>query len=118
MKILFVGDEPSKTNTSKDVAFIGAKCHKRLLQWIDYLELDNDSYYLLNSNAEELLEKIEKLYNKGYKVIALGLKASNRLNKRQILHFPMQHPSGLNRKLNNKEFEQSQLKELKIYINS
>ena len=50
------------------------------------------------------------------KVIALGNVASNSLKKLNIDHFKMPHPSGLNRQLNDKEFEKTKIKECYNYL--
>lgn len=52
----------------------------------------------------------------GWKVIALGLMASRRLDKNEIEHFKMEHPSGRNRKLNNKIYLDNRLKECYNWI--
>ena len=48
-------------------------------------------------------------------IIALGNTASETLNKINIPHFKMPHPSGLNRQLNNKEFMNDRLNALSTY---
>lgn len=44
IKVVFVGDEPSKTNVSPDIAFVGAKCFNTVVQWIKEL---NPDYYVV-----------------------------------------------------------------------
>ena len=101
IKVVFVGDEPSKTNVSPDIAFVGAKCFNTVVKWIK--ELNPDYYVCLNSDTISQLSDIKKLEKAGFKVIALGAKASERLEKMLIPHCVLPHPSGLNRKLNNKQ---------------
>lgn len=57
-----------------------------------------------------------KVTSKYDKVIALGNVASNSLKKLNIDHFKMPHPSGLNRQLNDKEFEKKKIKECYNYL--
>jgi uracil-DNA glycosylase len=101
IKVVFVGDEPSKTNVSPDVAFVGAKCFNTVVEWIK--QLQPDYYICLNSDTISQLSDIKRLEKAGFKVVAFGVKASKRLEKMQIPHCVMPHPSGLNRKLNNKQ---------------
>ena len=57
-----------------------------------------------------------KVTSKYDKVIALGNVASNSLKKLNKDHFKMPHPSGLNRQLNDKEFEKKKIKECYNYL--
>lgn len=50
------------------------------------------------------------------RVVALGNFASKCLRKADVDHFKLPHPSGLNRLLNNPEFELLQLHNCKEYI--
>lgn len=118
MKVVFVGDKPSRLNKDPNVAFVGAKCHKRLMKWINFLETEN--YKLINSHNEDcklallyinIFSKIENI-----KFIALGKTASKRLSNLGIDHYKLDHPSGLNRKLNNKEYELDMLKKCRKWL--
>lgn len=111
---IFVGDEPSKLNISTDIAFAGAKCFPRLIEWIKFL---NPDYYIcLNSDTISQLSDIRKLQNRGFKVIALGLKASKRL--KEIPHARLLHPSGANRLINDKLYVENELNRIYNYIRS
>ena len=110
MKIVFVGDEPSKSNISPDIPFVGAKCFPRLITWINRLK--PDYYIVLNSDTVGSISDVNKLYKFGFIVIALGQKASQRLTKFGIPHKSLPHPSGLNRKINNKKYIDEQLKKV------
>jgi len=62
----------------------------------------------------------EILYNcvRGYtKVVALGALSSQILKTMGVAHFKMPHPSPRNRLLNDKNYEQQMLIELRNYIN-
>ena len=102
IKVVFVGDQPSQTNVHHEIAFVGAKCFERLVSWIKQLPID--FYVCVNSFSEGDTHKIQALKNDGFKVIALGNKASNRLSALKIQHYKLPHPSGLNRKLNDKQY--------------
>lgn len=96
-KVVFVGDCPSPLNTAKSIAFVGSKSFPRLVEWIK--AIDADFYICLNSSPGELLT-IGQLMADGFKVIALGNAASERLEGLQIPHYALPHPSGRNRKVN------------------
>ena len=98
VKIVFVGDEPSRTNIDKSIPFVGAKCFDTFINWVN--KINADYYVVLNSNTKNDLRKIKKLSEEDFKVIAIGKKASDRLYKYDIRHARLPHPSGLNRQLN------------------
>lgn len=111
---VFVGDEPSRLNTNKDIAFVGSKSHSTLVLWLKRLKPDLPLTF--NSNTEDLLSKIAYWYHKGAAVVALGNKASVRMKKLGIDHFKLPHPSPRNRQLNNKEFVDLELRKCKNYL--
>lgn len=100
-KVVFVGDEASATNVSPDIAFVGARCFDTVVNWIK--TINPDYYVCLNSDTISQLSDVKRLQKAGFSIIALGNKASERLHKLNIPHFKLPHPSGLNRKLNDKE---------------
>ena len=57
-----------------------------------------------------------KVTSNYHKVIALGNVASDSLKKINVEHFKMPHPSGLNRQLNDKQFEKNKIKECYNYL--
>jgi uracil-DNA glycosylase len=106
MRVLFVGDEPSKLNTDTHVAFVGAKCEPRLKAWAAHLDV---TYWAVNSNDPDILAaalRRSEIINQP--IITLGLKARKRVEKTlkrngwvvELYHLP--HPSGRNRQLNDK----------------
>lgn len=112
--VLFVGDRPSRLNKDPEVAFIGSRSEKVLKNWIDFLNPKEAS--LINSHTSILMLRIEVYSNLGDTVVALGNVASQRLTKAGIPHFKLPHPSGRNRKLNNKKFIDSELKKCQTYL--
>lgn len=115
MKVVFVGDSASRLNKDKDIAFVGANCYPRLLDWIKQLKVND--YELINSDKNYLLATVYHLYKHGYKVVSLGNKAAKRLDKYNINYFKMDHPSFRNRKLNNPIYINNKLQECEIWLN-
>ena len=97
VKVIFVGEKPSQCNVSEDIAFVGAACFPRLVEWIK--RINPDYYVCLNSETNRELNDIEALTADGFKVICLGKQASVRLTDRQIDHMVIPHPSGRNRQV-------------------
>jgi hypothetical protein len=121
MAVYFVGDKPSSKNKESSVAFVGTKSYKKLLTWIYNLDLDLNHVYTCNKDdiADNFTVEVPGLFteiDEEDSVIALGEASSKRLDKIGLKHFKMPHPSGLNRKLNNKEYELQMLKQCKEYI--
>jgi len=114
IKVVFVGDQPSKKNISSDIAFVGATCFYRLIRWIKYIE--PDYYITLNSVLNSDLEKINVLSENGFKVVALGNNAHKNLQHCGIEHFTLPHPSGLNRKINDDNYVKNVLELAKQYV--
>lgn len=121
MKVLFVGDSPSKHNTNSLVAFVGAKCEPRLKAWAARLEV---SYWAVNSHDPDILAaalRRSELTNQP--IITLGVTARKRTEKMlkekgwivELYHLP--HPSGRNRQLNAPDKINSLLDTLKSYLN-
>lgn len=107
MKVLIVGDRPSKYNTDPGVPFIGARCEKRLRYWLEYLGLKWDECVFVNQSEKALCLFYIQCAMGVMPIIALGSNASKVL--KNIKHIAIDHPSGLNRKLNNKEYEKKML---------
>lgn len=117
MRVLFVGQNPSKDNVDFNVAFIGSRSHARLMSWIKSLKIDNYSL----TNASRVIGPVTlkdadlngiRATIEAYKpthIVSLGEYASKVLKRMKIAHIPMPHPSGLNRKLNDAQFEAREL---------
>lgn len=113
--VLIVGDKPSRLNSDNNKAFVGARCYPRLLSWISNLEIDGN-YQLINRIDQNFELEALIAYLEERPIIALGNNASKALNKMLILHFKMDHPSGLNRNLNSEEYVNKKLKECIKYL--
>ena len=117
IKALFVGDAPSSKNLDKKIAFIGTPSHLNLQKWLKFLGFyGTDNYLMINSHNQEELRKIKAHSQEGYKLVSLGNIASNRLDKINLEHFKLPHPSPRNRKLNNPVFLEVELIKCKIYL--
>lgn len=117
MNILIVGINPADHNKiTKNSAIY------RLHEWMNRLGINHWSFFnviptvgLYKANMVDY-ELIEKCTNGYEKIVALGGFVSNALKKANIDHFEMPHPSSLNRKLNDKEYETRMLILCKEYI--
>lgn len=125
MTVFFVGDKPSKKNLDPNTPFVGTKSYKTLLNWIGDLDVNVTDVVLANkkhiskhmSGAIEVeLPSLYTVMEVGDPVIALGESAGKYLDKLKIHHFKMPHPSGLNRKLNDKKWLKKQLNKCREYI--
>jgi G:T/U-mismatch repair DNA glycosylase len=117
MKVLFVGINPSSAklpsqNTTK----------RRMPKWSDALGLKYHSFvncigkpgpYKAKDVEYDLLAGCLEGYTR---VVALGKFPSKVLDNLGVDHFVLPHPSGLNRKLNDREYELQQLEECRKYI--
>ena len=115
--IVFVGDKPSKKNLDPAIPFVGTKSYKTLLEWIWRLNVDISRVTLLNKHQVEW-PQFSKLTSRDphYVFIALGNEASKKLTSLNMEHFKLPHPSGLNRKINDKKYLDKVLKECKNYL--
>lgn len=116
-RVLIVGINPSSADASRVSISI-----KRLCRWAQEMGLDYFSFvncipqpgkYTAKDVDYELLRECSRGY---VKVIALGGFPSSALKKLGIEHFTLPHPSGLNRKLNDREYEKQILEKCSEYI--
>lgn len=115
MKILVLGLTPSKHGGK-------SKTLETLWSWLDrlnvhYVSFDN-IYHDLEETDQQRCERIFFICQKfPYdKIITLGVAPSSYLRVLKIDHFPLPHPSGLNRKLNDPLYVQKQLDRAKDYL--
>lgn len=127
MKVLILGQNPSKSNTDPDIPFEGTRSGKILDKWLRNILNDNDQYTLMNcsndpdykftaKNKKFLATKITHVADKFDKIVALGMQASYVLEMAGVAHFALPHPSGRNRLLNDKRFVEEILTECFRYI--
>ncbi len=98
-KVLVVGDRP-KSDDPNDTPFLNARCKEKLQRWLDSMGITD--YVLSNQVREDLPETVTNFP----KAIALGEKAAKRLKKLGVQHYRLPHPSGANRLLNDKRYEE------------
>jgi hypothetical protein len=113
--ILFVGDKPSKVNIDPNWAFIGSRSGLVLYGWIERMGIKDD-VAVINSVHPQFAHIAIMFHEAGAVVIALGINAAKALDKINVPKFSMPHPSGLNRKLNNKKYLDKCLTDCRVYI--
>jgi len=116
-RILIVGINPSdRKNIEKNSTL------HRLERWMNQLEVGTYSFVNIISepgdyNKQDIdYDRIKDLSEYHNKILALGNFVSEALNKVGIGHYKLPHPSPLNRKLNDKEFESKVLIECGKYL--
>ena len=116
--IYFIGDKPSKCNIDPQVAFVGTRSYKTLLDWIYRMNLSINQICLFNVDEFTNLVNYKKTLpiHEHDQIVALGREASRALDKAIIPHLRIPHPSGLNRKLNDPREVNRFLKECKEYV--
>lgn len=115
MKVVFVGDKPSRLNDDPEVAFVGTPSFRNLCKWIVKMQVGD--FVMVNSHTHADKVKICQLWNEGHRrFVALGVNAGNRLDKMNIDNFELPHPSPRNRKLNDKKLIDSQLERCYRYL--
>ena len=116
-RVLVVGINPSSSKSVKPCITL-----KRLYRWMGELGYTYFSFvncigrsgpYSSKDVEYDLLSDCAEGYSR---VIALGGFASAALKKIGIEHFTMPHPSGLNRKLNDRDYELKMLRDCHEYI--
>lgn len=117
-RIIVVGMNPGRTSGNRS----GSPSLRRLNLWMDRLKIQ--TYSFVNSSQKQNprladLDLNTLALTRGYdKVIALGGFASGALSHLSIHHFALPHPSPLNRKLNDPEFEKTVLKKCYNYLHA
>ena len=117
--ILIIGINPSNaTSVRKNSTF------DRLIKWVDHLEIKYFSFFNVIPYSGPYTQNMVdistvSMYSRGYThVIALGEFVSKALQRADINHYTMPHPSPLNRLLNSREYEMSCLSSCKNYLES
>jgi len=116
-RVIFIGMQPSKARFRRNCTL------DRFGAWVDTLGLRFVSFHnaIIDPNLPQRLSSVdfdllrESVHNYSY-VVALGNLASIALNRIEVEHFKMPHPSPLNRLLNDRSYEQSMLYELRSYV--
>jgi hypothetical protein len=111
VKVVFVGDKAKAKNKRP---FQDAGCVEKLSRWaaqIGALEV-----HMTNRTLKRMPKEVLKLMKENYKVVALGKSAEKALTKLKVPHYPMPHPSGRNRLLNDAEFENFVIDDCKRWL--
>jgi hypothetical protein len=121
MKILIVGMNPSNAKDCQP-GLKKSGTFKRLEKWCDLANIKHFSFInTFDEYSTPTLQKVnyERLnaLREYDKVVALGDFVGRALNRARIEHLQMPHPSGLNRNLNDADYERSVILKLKDYIN-
>lgn len=121
--VYIVADKPTKDNVSAKVPLVGTKSYKTLLGWLADMNVDISRVRMYNQvdkpfdgfmNQMSINRAVEL---NQIKVLALGNKAADYLASAGIKEFfVLQHPSGLNRKLNDRKRVKLMLKECQEYV--
>lgn len=129
--IFFVGDEPGKDNIDKDVAFVGTKSYRRLLNWIVDMNLSTNDIILCNKQDlktyswGQVYVETKGLHDGGGissdllpqdRFVALGRNAEKRLKELGIDCFYLPHPSGRNVTANTSKSLKDKLKACRKWI--
>ena len=116
LRILFVGEEPSKTALERAWKWGDDHlCSKTLLEALDAADFPRNQANFENIFEEGVIKKeiIRKVRVRGMTkpIVAMGRKVENALNKHGVAHIPMIHPAarGENR---GKELYQSHVKDI------
>ena len=118
MKVLVVGMNPGPKHKDPEKS----KSLRKLYEWMDQVGVERFSF--CNTFDEVGAASMSKVDLKrmctltsGYdKIIALGGFVSTVLNKIEVEHFKLPHPSPLNRLLNDKQFEREIIKQCERYL--
>ena len=120
MKVLVVGMCPSHKPT---IGYKRNATFTRLESWMDELKVKHFSFVnTFDYPSDPSLKKVDykrlsSLCDQYDNVIALGGFVSTVLDKIDVKHCKMPHPSPLNRQLNDKNYEKQVLKYCKEYLN-
>lgn len=116
-KVLVVGINPSDW-----VLKPNCTTHRRLPKWLEYMGVEDHTFincigvpgkYRMKDVRYDMVKEQAEKHDK---VIALGNFPSAVLRKLSVDHFTLPHPSGLNRKLNDKDYELRMLEECGRYV--
>jgi len=119
--IIFVGDKPSAKNYNQSIPFMGTESYVTLMGWIGKMQVYFNGFDIINKDE---LESRMSSSNKN-KYVLLGNEAEkvfNELTKmphfweRKNSAFKLPHPSGLNRKLNDKKWLNKELNKCRRWL--
>lgn len=116
-KILLVGDKPSKKNLDPRIAFVGTPSYKTLQKWLQVMVPEKADIVAINRVDPGFTTHLISCSLEGRKIIACGEEAAKALvNYGVVNFFRLPHPSGRNRKLNDKKYVEAILLKCKAWI--
>lgn len=134
-RIVFIGSNPSIKSAKITPFWRDTKSGTILKSWLEHIQDEEDvSFYNVSDTPTEnnrplkvseikanlplLKYKLDtySLYKVPIKIVALGKTAEKALTLLGVQYFAMPHPSGLNRKLNDKAYVGEKLKALIEFI--
>lgn len=132
-KILFIGSNPSQRSTSVVPFYHDTGSNRVLTGWCSHLETGsieslhywNVSHQVTPGNRPlkmcEIHDALPKLLSKideicPDKIVTLGKTADTALCMLKLEHYPMPHPSGRNRLLNDPNYVAEKINGLKNYL--
>jgi uracil-DNA glycosylase len=129
MKVLFVGSNPSQASKSELPFYGDTRSDKIVFSWINRLP-DNCSWRLCNvadfktennrpltlTEIKKSLPELSSKIGNAHKIVALGKTAARALTLLHVDFYEMPHPSGANRKLNNKTYVEEKINGLLDYL--
>ena len=131
VKVLFVGSNPSVVSKTYNPFCKSTKSGQILLDWIartcpehahSFCNVSDDQTRANRPlTVKEIKDCIPRLKEKidlmsPDKIVALGKTAKMALTLLRLEFFAMEHPSGLNRKLNNKDYVEEKISGLREYL--
>src|SRR5271165_5389735 len=133
-KILFIGSNPSRRSKSVVPFYEDTGSNKVLTKWCSQLEAGTiESLHYWNVTHQptpgnrplktceihdalpKLLKSIDEICPD--KIVTLGKTAEKALQLLNVEHYPMPHPSGRNRLLNDPKYVEEKINGLKGYLN-
>jgi uracil-DNA glycosylase family 4 len=132
MRVLLVGSNPSAASKSQNPFCLSTKSGRTLAHWVSICPIYGFiSYCNVVSTAtqnnrplttQEIKDSLSMFKSKidvilPDKIVALGKTAEKALTLLGYDFYAMPHPSGLNRKLNDKDYIEEKIKGLRDYIN-
>lgn len=131
-KVIFVGSNPAEASPDPSIPFAGTRSGKTLQEWMQAIGVDAATMVNVSAAKTEKNRKLrvseyelERLrselhwgidYYSHATVIALGETAADALRRLDVSFFKLPHPSGRNRKLNDKEYVSRVLEECRQFV--
>lgn len=117
LKLFLVGDKPSSKNTDPAVAFVGTKSYTTIKAWLKQMGFSEAQIIMVNRVDPSFNTLVIQATLGRYKIIAFGEEAKKALTDLGVSKFfSLPHPSGRNRKLNDKKYVEQILNECKSWV--